>query len=85
MTKRKTISSGIKAEVIYPAYGSDKSATTEYVNFDLTDDESLNLAIALVQGARLSKKLTVRVTRKKNLSGKHAVTVTSATNDLKKK
>lgn len=76
MAKRKTVSAGIKAEVIYPAFGSKKSATTEYVNFDLARGGALDLAVALVNGSQLGTKVTVRINRKKNLFGEHPVTVT---------
>ena len=79
---RKTISSSIKAEVIYPAFGSDKSATTEFVNFDLTGEEALSMAKALLEAHTICDKVTVRISRKKNKSGKHVVTLTVCEDDL---
>jgi len=74
---RKTISSNIRAEVIYPAFGSEKSATTEFVNFDITSGEAVKLATALLMGID-NQKMTVRISRKKSKkTGQHQVTVTS--------
>lgn len=79
---RITIDSGVKAKVVYPALGSNKSMSAKFVNFDLTDDEAATLGMKLIQGAHQSKKLTIRVDRKKNKAGTHQVTVTSDVKDM---
>lgn len=74
---RKTVSSQIYANQVYPKMESPKSATAEYINILLGDDEALNLARHLIQSARESTELTIRVARKPAVkTSKHSVSVT---------
>ena len=75
--KRIEVGPRIYAKAVYPKYGSPKAEHGKEVNILLTDDEALNLAWYLVQGARESKEMTIMASRKaavrKNV---HRVTVT---------
>jgi hypothetical protein len=80
---RITIDSSVKAAVVYPALGSEKSVNTQFINFDLTEEEAIRLGTKLIQGASKSDQITVRVSRKKNKTGTHQVTLTSNDKYLK--
>ena len=74
---RTSISSKIKAKAVYPKFGSEKSATAEFVNFELTDAEALNLALSLLKSTQEANRVTVRLARKAaKKSGMHGVSVT---------
>ena len=77
---RKTISSKIYAKATYPKLDSPKSATADYLNVVITDDEALNLAHHLVQGAKEAKEMTIRFARKPAVKTQlHSVSVTYET------
>ena len=73
---RKTVTATVRAKKVYPLFGSPKS-DSQYVNALLSEDEALNLAKNIIQAARESGELTIRLDRKAAKTTKlHSVTVT---------
>lgn len=77
---RKTISSNIHAEKVYPGIHSIRAATAKYVNLVFEASEAEALGHSLLRAGSGAKELTIRAARTPAAkTSKHGVTVTYET------